>query len=147
MDCLFSTSVSSSLPPPSQGPVMHRIDFGYLRPEILSINCNKKDLEKFEDDFLIWIKKTFGSTEETKLVWASLRSVLDKDWVEVLNRDPKTSEKSFHEIFNPIQGGPTRMTIQGGGWGGHLCYQSGLYINKILRQIIVVSKLDVDSTY
>ena len=117
MDCLFSTSVSSSLPPPSQGPVMHRIDFGYLRPEILSINCNKKDLEKFEDDFLIWIKKTFGSTEETKLVWASLRSVLDKDWVEVLNRDPKTSEKSFHEIFNSIQGGPTRMTIQGGGWG------------------------------
>ena len=36
----------------------------------------------------------------------------------MLNRDPKTSEKSFHEIFNSIQGGPTRMTIQGGGGGG-----------------------------
>ena len=44
-----------------------------------------------------------ASTMETKLVWASLCSVLDRDWTNVLSRDPNINQKPFKDIFKMMQ--------------------------------------------
>ena len=80
----------------------HRIDFSYLRPDTLSIECNSKELIKFKDDFSIWIEKSLGSIQDAKLVWVSLRSVVDKDWAEILARDAKIAERKLEYIFTSM---------------------------------------------
>ena len=40
----------------------HRIDFGYLKPDILSIDCTFKELNKIKEDVQTWIEKTFGTS-------------------------------------------------------------------------------------
>ena len=59
-----------------------------LITDILSIDCSKKELDKFRNDCVIWFEKTLGNIDtDRRLIWALLRSVLDKDWVEILSRE------------------------------------------------------------
>ena len=37
------------------------------------------------------------------MVWASLCSVLDRDWTDVLSRDPNINQKPFKDIFKMMQ--------------------------------------------
>ena len=52
MDCLLSNPASASHPPPVKG-VAKKIDYKYLKPLILSIDCSKKELDKFGDECVI----------------------------------------------------------------------------------------------
>ena len=36
---------------------------------------------------------------DSRLVWASIRAVIDDKWNEILSRDQKIAEKGFDEIY------------------------------------------------
>ena len=52
MDSLLSNPASASHPPPVKG-VAKKIDYKYLKPLILSIDCSKKELDNFGDECVI----------------------------------------------------------------------------------------------
>ena len=45
-----------------------------------------------------------ANEEDKRLVWASIKSVVDSDWFDILSHDPRISEKSFKEILKLMQG-------------------------------------------
>ena len=51
-------------------------------------------------DCQIWLEKSLSVEDraDPRLVWASVRAVLDDDWTEVLSRDDKIATKQFDEI-------------------------------------------------
>ena len=66
---------------------------------MLIADCTKKELTKFGDKCAIWLEKSLANDGDKSLVWASLRSVLESEWVEILGSDPKINEKSFDDIY------------------------------------------------
>ena len=55
---------------------------------------------KFSEACQIWLEKSLSAEDraDTRLVWASIRSVLDEEWTEVLNRS-NIANKQFDEIY------------------------------------------------
>ena len=91
--CIFSAQVPTSLPPIVQS-VARKVDYSYLKPSILCVDCSKKELNKFGDECSIWMEKSFKNADgDRRLIWVSFRSVLETDWVEILSRYPKISKK------------------------------------------------------
>ena len=88
-----SSSSSSSAP-------RSRKEYEYLKPALLSIDCNKRELQKFITDAKIWIEKTLSETErnESGMVLAALRSVLDADWADFLERHPDIKTLDFDKV-------------------------------------------------
>ena len=101
LSCLFSeTPRPDPVPAPSTTMLSQRKDYGYLKPGILSSECTRRELVKFSEDCQIWLKKSLSADDraDTRLVWASIRSVLDEEWTEVLNRN-NIANKQFDEIY------------------------------------------------
>ena len=70
----------------------------------MSIDCSKKELNKFGDKCSSWMEKSLENGDgDRKMIWASLRPVLDTDWVKISSRDHKISEKLFSDIFKVMQ--------------------------------------------
>ena len=75
-----------SLPPPTMvSHVSQRKDYSYLKPSILSSDCTRRELSKFSSECSIWLEKSLSAEDQadTRLVWASVRAVLDDEWTEV----------------------------------------------------------------
>ena len=90
LSCLFSETPSPNpVPAPSTIIMPQRRDYGYLKPGILSSECTRRELVKFSEACQIWLEKSLSAEDraDTRLVWASIRSVLDEEWTEVLNRN------------------------------------------------------------
>ena len=45
--------------------------------------CTKQELIKFGDECTIWLEKSLANEEDQRLVWASVKSVLDSDWFDI----------------------------------------------------------------
>ena len=101
LSCLFTETPSPNpVPAPSTTIMPQRRDYGYLRPGVLSSECTRRELVKFSEACQIWLEKSLSAEDraDTRLVWASIRSVLDEEWTEVLNRN-NIANKQFDEIY------------------------------------------------
>ena len=102
---LFSSEAApppATVPAPTTTMVAHqRKDYSYLRPGTLSSECTRRELSKFSAKCQIWLKKSLSADDraDTRLVWASIRGVLDDDWTEVLSRDENIAKKEFDDIY------------------------------------------------
>ena len=69
--------------------ISQRKDYSYLKPRVLNFDCTRRELAKFSLDSKIWIDKALSPDDraDTRLVWASIRAVLDEEWAELLGRD------------------------------------------------------------
>ena len=93
-----TSSTSSSLP-------RSRKEYEYLKPVLLTIDCNKRELQKFITDAKIWIEKTLSETErgESGMVLAALRSVLDADWADFLERHPDIKTLDYDKVADLLK--------------------------------------------
>ena len=91
---------SMSLPPPPTMVTHQRKDYNYLKPAILSSDCTRRELSKFSSDCSIWLEKSLSPDDrsDTRLVWASVRAVIDDEWAEVLSRDENIGNRELEEI-------------------------------------------------
>ena len=67
---------------------------------MLNIDCNKRELQKFITDARIWIEKILSEAErsESGMVFAALRSVLDADWADFLERHPEIKTLNYDQV-------------------------------------------------
>ena len=88
-----TTSTALSLP-------RSRKEYEYLKPVSLNIDCNKRELQKFITDARIWIEKILSEAErsESGMVFAALRSVLDADWSDFLDRHPEIKTLNYDQV-------------------------------------------------
>ena len=89
LSCLFSSETARPDPVPAPTTTMlshQRKDYGYLKPGILSSECTRRELSKFSAECQIWLEKSLPAEDraDTRLVWASIRAVLDDEWTQVL---------------------------------------------------------------
>ena len=77
-----------------------RKDYSYLKPGILSSDCTRRELSKFSAECNIWLEKSLSTEDraDTRLVWASVRAVLDDEWTEVLSRDENIATRELEVI-------------------------------------------------
>ena len=89
-----------SLPPPTTMVTHQRKYYSYLKPAILSSDCTRRELSKFSSECNIWLEKSLSADDrsDTRLVWASVRAVIDDEWTEVLSRDENIANKELEEI-------------------------------------------------
>merc|ERR1711888_115776 len=89
-----------SLPPPTTMVTHQRKDYSYLKPAILSSDCTRRELLKFSSKCNIWLEKSLSADDrsDTRLVWASVRAVIDDEWTEVLSRDENIATRKLEEI-------------------------------------------------
>ena len=106
LTCLFSTETAAP-PAPVQTQSTttignQRKDYSYLKPTILSSDCTRRELSKFFSECSIWIEKSLTpeDREDTRLVWASVRAVLDGEWTEVLSRDEHIASRTLDTIHS-----------------------------------------------
>ena len=100
--CLFSSEPVTTTAPVIPAVVSHpRKDYTYLKPSILSADCTRRELSKIASECRIWLEKSLSveDREDSRLVWASVRAVIDDEWTATLSRDQKISEKGFEEIY------------------------------------------------
>ena len=78
-----------------------RKDYGYLKPGILSSEWTRRELSKFSAECQIWLEKSLPAEDraDSRLVWASIRAVLDDEWTQVLSRNENIANKQFDEIY------------------------------------------------
>ena len=101
LSCLFSETPSPNpVPAPSTTIMSQRRDYGYLRPAVLSSECTRRELVKFSEACQIWLEKSLSAEDraDTRLVWPSIRSMLDEQWTAVLSRN-NIANKQFDEIY------------------------------------------------
>ena len=103
LTCLFSTEPATTTPVPATPTMVshQRKDYLYLKPSILSADCSRRELSKFSSECHIWLEKSLSTEdqEDSRMVWASIRAVLDDEWTAILSRIDKISEKAFDEIY------------------------------------------------
>ena len=74
MTCLFTDQAQVPLPAVVQS-IARKVDYSYLKPSmIIIVVCTKNELIKFGDECA---KKSLANNWDKRLVWASLRSVID----------------------------------------------------------------------
>ena len=102
--CLFSSETAAP-PAPVQTPstttiANQRKDYSYLKPTTLSSDCTRRELSKFFSECSIWLEKSLTPEDraDTRLVWASVRAVLDGEWTEVLSRDEHIATRTLETI-------------------------------------------------
>ena len=87
---------------PAAPPVVShsRKEFSFLKPAIINGDCTKRELKKFLDDTETWLNKTLTQSEreEPGMVLAVIKSVLDSDWADILDRTPDIKTKTYDEI-------------------------------------------------
>ena len=100
-----NSAVASSVAAP---PVVShsRKELSFLKPAIISGDCNKRELKKFIDDTRTWLNKTLTQSEreEPGMILAVIKSVLDSDWADILERTPDIKNKSYDEITEVMLG-------------------------------------------
>ena len=103
LTCLFSTEPATTTTVPAIPTMVshQRKDYSYLKPSILSADCSRRELSKSSSECRIWLEKSLSAEDraDSRLVWASIRAVLDDEWTAILSRDEKISEKGFDEIY------------------------------------------------
>ena len=103
LSCLFSSEPTTGAPAPVIPTVVshQRKDYSYLKPSLLSADCTRRELFKFSSECRIWLEKSLSVEDraDSRLVWASIRTVIDDEWNAILSRDQKISEKGFEEIY------------------------------------------------
>ena len=74
-------------------------DYSHLRPQILNVDCSVKEFGKWKTGMKEWIEHAFGQNGSQSLIWVSLKSCIDENWLEVLGRDKRTSTYEVEEVF------------------------------------------------
>ena len=104
LTCLFSSETTAP-PAPVQTQstttiANQRKDYSYLKPTTLSSDCTRRELSKFFSECSIWLEKSLTPEDraDTRLVWASVRAVLDGEWTEVLSRDELIATRTLDTI-------------------------------------------------
>ena len=83
--CLFTSE-------PVQTPVVTqnfgRKDYSYLKPHMIVADCTKRELNKFKTECRMWLEKTLSDEDrrDKRLIYASIKSVIDPEWDEILTR-------------------------------------------------------------
>ena len=98
-----NAAVSAPAPP----AVTHgRKEFSFLKPAIINGDCTKRELKKFLDDTETWLNKTLNQAErdEPGMVLAVIKSVLDSDWADILDRTPDIKTKTYEQIKEVMLG-------------------------------------------
>ena len=77
-----------------------RKEYEYLKPSLLSIDCSKKELQKFKTEAQTWIEKTLSEAErgESGMIFAALRTVLDSEWTDYLDRHPEIKTMQYDKV-------------------------------------------------
>ena len=80
--------------------INQRKDYSYLRPRVLNFDCSRKELAKFVQDSKVWIDKALSQDDRSdpRLVWASIRSILDEEWADLLGRDGSIASRDLDTI-------------------------------------------------
>ena len=101
LSCLFS-SESTVQPAQVQSTTMisQRKDYSYLKPRVLNFDCTRRELAKFFLDSKIWIDKALSPDDraDTRLVWASIRAILDEEWADLLGRDVGIASRDLDTV-------------------------------------------------
>ena len=101
LSCLFSSeSTVQQVLPQSTTMINQRKDYSYLRPRVLNFDCSRKELAKFVQDSKVWIDKALSQDDRSdpRLVWASIRSILDEEWADLLSRDGSIASRDLDTI-------------------------------------------------
>ena len=81
LTCLFTTQAPVH-PPAVVQSVAKKADYSYLKSSMIIMimaDCTKKELIKLGDECTIWLEKSLTNEEDQRLVWTSVKSVLDSD--------------------------------------------------------------------
>ena len=67
---------------------------------MLNIDCSKRELQKFITDARTWIEKTISESERTEagIIFAAIRTVLDADWTDFLDRHPEIKSLQYDKV-------------------------------------------------
>ena len=67
--------------------------------------CTKRELNKFGTECIIWLEKTLSEEDrrDKRLIYASIKSVIDPEWDEIISRNTSIQEKDFDQIFALMQ--------------------------------------------
>ena len=71
---------------------------------MLHSDCTKRELQKFITDARTWIDKTISESErsEAGITFAALRTVLDADWTDFLDRYPEIKTLSYDKVVEVL---------------------------------------------
>ena len=86
LSCLFSSEPTSA---PDAPAVVSRKDYNYLKPSILAGDCTRRELTKFSSECKMWLEKSLTPEDraDNRLVFASIRNVIDNEWDQILSED------------------------------------------------------------